>query len=274
MIDNWSNSKIAMLSRCPRQFWYRYILGWKIPPGAALQFGLSYHRTMKANADHRIQSGRDMSLEQVKDIFVDEWKRDAAEIEWEFEEKDNQGHLGDRGVALIGNYMKEVSPNREPKLAEYKFEITLPEIDKPFIGVIDLVAMDSHGDDYLVDHKTSNKRWAESRAHSELQPTAYYLSFIRLFDKEPSFFLYDVAPKTGKAEIQVIGTARTEHQIGEYIQRIDVAQELLSKDIYPKTDPGNWYCSEKWCGYYNHCMRGWSLSRLRMDTTEDITDAL
>jgi CRISPR/Cas system-associated exonuclease Cas4 (RecB family) len=264
MIETLSNSKVQMLSRCPRQFYYRYILGYKIPPNSFRNFGGAYHSTMEANFKYKMDSGEDMPVEQVKDIFTDEWKRASDEVEWEYEEE-REENFSDRGVDLVGNYIKDVAPNRNPTYVEYEFSVALPEIDLPFVGVIDLVLDSNH----ISDHKTATRRWNKYRAHSELQPTAYYLAFEEDFGTVPEGFIYDIAPRTGKSEIQIVETSREEIEKIEYLGRLKSLEECVAKEVYPKTDPGNWLCSEKWCGYYGHCIKGIPLRQLRLQARED-----
>jgi CRISPR/Cas system-associated exonuclease Cas4 (RecB family) len=175
-------------------------------------------------------------------------------------------------VDLVGNYIKDVAPNRNPTYVEYEFSVALPEIDLPFVGVIDLVTRNQTpgGDaEFMVDHKTATRRWNKYRAHDELQPTAYYLAFEELFEEPPAGFLYDIAPRTGKAEIQIIPTSRGEAEKVEYHGRLRSVEESITKEHYPKTTPSNWYCSQKWCGYYDHCMKGIPLRQLRLQARED-----
>lgn len=271
MIDTLSNSKVAMLSRCPRQFHYRYILGYKIPPNAFRNFGGAYHRTMEANFTHKMDSGEDMPIEQVKDIFTDEWKISSDELEWQYEEE-REENFSNKGVDLVGSYIETVAPYRYPTHVEYEFSVSLPEIDLPFVGLIDLITKNQTpaGDaEFMVDHKTATRRWNKYRAHDELQPTAYYLAFEELFEEPPAGFLYDIAPRTGKPEIQTVPTSRGEIEKAEYLGRLRSVQETVSKDNYPKTTPSNWYCSEKWCGYYGHCIKGIPLRQLRLEMRED-----
>jgi CRISPR/Cas system-associated exonuclease Cas4 (RecB family) len=168
-------------------------------------------------------------------------------------------------VELVGNYIETVAPDRNPTHVEYEFSVALPETDLPFVGVIDLV-LDSN---YLSDHKTATRRWNKYRAHTELQPTAYYLAFEEDFGITPKGFLYDIAPRTGKAEIQIIPTSRGEAEKVEYLGRLRSVEESITKEHYPKTTPSNWYCSQKWCGYYDHCMKGIPLRQLRLQARED-----
>ncbi len=254
-----------MISKCPRQFWYRYILGWKIPPGAALQFGSAYHETMEHNFRHKLEFGKDVSLEEVKDVFADRWGYLSENIEWNYEE-DNKDTLTDRGISLVGNYIKTIAPHRNPTYVEFEFEIPLPEIDAPFVGAIDLIL-----DKDMQDHKTSSRRWPTNRADGELQPTAYYLSFLEIFDEPPKSFIYDIAPKTGKAEIQTVVTTRDQQDLAAFLDRVKTAQDVVYRETFPRTDPSNWYCSPKWCGYYDNCMRGIPLHGLRLvETSIDI----
>jgi len=264
VIETLSHSKVAMLSKCPRQFYYRYILGYKIPPNAFRNFGGAYHKTLEANFKHKVESGNDMSIEQVKDIFTDEWKSASAEVEWNYEDE-REENFSNRGVDLVGTYVKDIAPKRNPSHVEYEFKVSLPEIDRPFVGVIDLVLQEN----YMSDHKTSTRRWPKDRANNELQPTAYYLAFEEDFGVEPKGFVYDIAPRTGKPQIQVVQTARTQVEKSEYLERLKIVEDSIEKENYPKTNPSNWYCSSRWCGYYGACMQGIPPRQLRLQETEN-----
>jgi len=174
VIETLSHSKVAMLSKCPRQFYYRYILGYKIPPNAFRNFGGAYHKTLEANFKHKVESGNDMSIEQVKDIFTDEWKSASAEVEWSYEEERKES-FSNRGVDLVGTYVKDIAPNRNPSHVEYEFKVSLPEIDRPFVGVIDLVLQEN----YMSDHKTSTRRWPKDRANNEFNKAEDLFSQLR-----------------------------------------------------------------------------------------------
>jgi CRISPR/Cas system-associated exonuclease Cas4 (RecB family) len=248
-----------MLSRCPKQFWYRYVLGYKEPPGAAMHFGSAYHHVQEENSRHKIQVGSDFGEEMAKAVFVDQWKQLAQEVEWELEDV-RQGELTDLGVGLVTKYLRDVAPRRFPVEVEVEFDISLPSIVRSFVGKIDLVCPNH----ILLEHKTAGKAWPEYRLSATDQVQAYYLAYERLFGNWPLSIMYDVAIKTRVPKIQEMVTTRTEHEINEYLGRIETAEQLIEAEIFPKTDPTNWVCSPRFCGYYGNCKQGKSLGGLRL----------
>lgn len=268
MIEQWSHSKLNMLTRCARQFWYRYVMGLKIPPNSNLSFGKAYHSTLEANFTQKKRTKRDLSWEQATTIFSDEWDHVARDLDWKYEEA-GKGNLKDMGIRLVGDYITNLAPKRKnPTFVEFEFKIELPETDKPFVGVIDLIT-DANGELLIYDHKTSGRRWPNSRADQELQPTAYYLAYQGLFGILPPKFTYDIAVKTKNSYVYEVSTKRTERDIEDYKERLIVAEQMLDKEIFPKTTPDNWLCNPRYCGYYNHCMRGTPLSQLRLQEDEE-----
>lgn len=270
MIEHWSNSKVNMIARCPRQFWYRYINGLVMPPNAALTFGQSYHTTLEENFRFRLEVGQDMPLKMVKNIFADEWEHNTDVIDWEFETVD-KGWLKDIGVGLVGKYVEEIAPNRNPIVIEERLEASIDGVERPFIGIVDFI--DEKG--FVFDHKTAARRWNQNRANTELQATGYYLLYQSSYGKKPLGFVYDIGIKTTKMQIQTLTTVRDEPALNDYIERLRVAESLVTKEVYPKTDPGNWMCSKRWCGYYLHCMGGASLTRLNLvEEGDSLADAI
>jgi CRISPR/Cas system-associated exonuclease Cas4 (RecB family) len=269
MIEHLSYSMVNMLSRCPRQFWYCYILKLRIPPGAAMVFGTSYHSTAEENFTYKLNTGNDFSAEMAKAVFSDTWDNKVDEVEWGYEE-DRPGELKDIGVGLVGKYVTEFAPKRFPVAVEKEFEINIPEVERPFRGKIDFIGQDN----FLLEHKTANKSWPESRLENTDQVQAYYLAYMNLTGEWPTGFGFDIAVKTKKPKIQDLYTSRTSWQVEEYVGRLKTAEALISADVYPKTDPTNWFCSRRWCGYYGNCMAGEALSRIRViqSEKEDNTD--
>ena len=248
-----------MMAKCPRQFYYRYVEGFKIKPNSAMKFGSAYHSVHESNFNEKISVGEFLSLESMLDLFKDRWTEDQKEVEWEGEPIP-AGKLLDIGVMGIAEYYDRILPSKDPALAEYEFEIQLPEVARSFVGIIDYVGKDGT----VTDHKTASRKWPMDRVETEMQPSAYYLGMQYSPDKLPEAgkFKYEVIVKKNVPEIQVLETTRTQQDLDDYVGRIRTAERLIDAEIFPKTEPGNWYCSNKWCGYYPHCMQGMSLRNL------------
>jgi len=60
-----SFSQLSMFLRCPRQYEFRYIHGLKIPPSGAMVQSKVRHQTLEQNYRQKIQSSKDLRVEQV-----------------------------------------------------------------------------------------------------------------------------------------------------------------------------------------------------------------
>ena len=52
-------SSIRTYLRCPRQFWYVYVQGLRVPPGAAATAGTAMHRAAELGLLEKIDTGKD-----------------------------------------------------------------------------------------------------------------------------------------------------------------------------------------------------------------------
>lgn len=259
LVPNLSHTSVDTMSRCPKQFYYRYIEGLKVPPGAAFAFGLSYHHAIGENFVYKIDSKANLALEAVSAIFSDQYEREADQVDWLFEDAD-RGELKDVGLNLVGLYMVQIAPIRQPKAVEFEFDVAVPYIERRFRGRIDYLDQDGT----YIDHKTSSRKWNQARSDTSLQVSAYYLAAQVSEGERPSGFCFDIAIKKKVPEVQVVSTHRSELQVQEYVDRLQDVEKLINAEIFPKTDPGNWWCSPRWCGYYPACMQGKPYSQLRL----------
>jgi len=267
LVPNLSHTSVDMMGRCARQFYYRYIEGLKVPPGAAFAVGLAYHHAIGENFEFKIKTKQDLATGAVWAIFSDQYEREADQVDWLFEDSD-RGNLKDVGLQLVGLYLSNIAPIRNPKAVELEFDVAVPYVERRFRGRIDYVGED----DLYIDHKTSSRKWNQSRADTSLQASAYYLA-AKIEGEKPSGFCFDIAIKKKTPEVQVVSTHRSEIQVQQYIDRLQDVEKLINAEIFPKTDPSNWVCSPRWCGYYSACMQGAPYSQLRLlrKDTDDAT---
>ena len=80
-----SPTQSGMYWRCPMQYYFRYVLGLKVPPAVALVEGGSHHNTFEYNNKHKIKTGKDRSVKQLCSRFCDtfnEEQKEIPKIEW------------------------------------------------------------------------------------------------------------------------------------------------------------------------------------------------
>ena len=66
-----SFTQINMFLRCARQYEFRYIKGLRRPPSGALILGKSWHKAVELNYSQKIQTEKDLPIEDVQDCFSD-----------------------------------------------------------------------------------------------------------------------------------------------------------------------------------------------------------
>ena len=271
-----SCSQIEMYLRCPRQYEFRYVKDMRRPPGVAMAFGTSAHKSVEITHHHIVDHGVPASDEQMLTTFVDTFKFTSLDIPEETwtEENVTPGALQDVGVRLMRLYNQKHASKVRPQVndkqergIEKRFETRI--CDVPIVGVIDLI--DANADTTLlsaqeraicqthnqpildvmhtavVDFKTKSKSFSKGDVDNSLQltlysyveniPTVRFDQFLRL--KTPTF--------------RQIHSFR-KHQDYQWLQQIVVgAAKAINAGIFPPCDPANWACSPKWCGYWDMC---------------------
>ena len=149
-------------------------------------------------------------------------------------------------ATLAALYWEEIAPAVEPKAVEVTFEVEVPGVDVPFVGVIDLIDGDT-----LVDHKTAERAWGQYRADRDIQAAAYLYGHWRMTGEIPPF-RFDVAVKSGKPRIEQLLTRRTEQQLLWYERLLQAAWGQIQAGVFTP-NPTAWSCSEKHCPFWREC---------------------
>jgi len=206
--------------------------------------GQSYHRALEFA---RTTDGTELSVAEIRQVANDAWSMAIAgeEIAWDGEEPEE---LRDQAATLAALYWEQIAPEVKPEAVEVSFEIEVPEVDVPFIGVIDLIDRET-----LVDHKTANRAWSQTRADKDLQATGYCYAHWRMTGELPSGFRFDIALKSGKPRIMQLLTSRTEQQLLRYERLLQAAWGQIQAGVFVP-NPTAWNCSEKHCPFWHECM--------------------
>jgi len=238
-IEHLSASSISMYLRCPMQFYFRYILGLKIPTAAMLILGRAYHKALEVNFKQKIKTFKDMPVQDLQDIYRTDftYRKDNEDIEWK-EEKPEQ--MIDVGTKLVELYRNEKAPLIQP--IEVEKWITIPVKNIPIKGRIDLITKKN-----IIDHKTSSRK-------KILDPTDIQASIYSI--ARPNLkFIYQVAVKTKKPYIQ----EDLEVPVSEYDKLfvksmiLRITQAIQTGVFVP--NPTGWWCSRNFCGYYDRCKK-------------------
>lgn len=244
VVRHLSASSIGMYLRCPRQYWYRYIIGKRIPPGGALVQGLSVHKAAERGMLEKIADGRNPSPSACMEWAASEANRILTEEE-HIVAKAERGGIVDFSVRIANCWATTLAPIVEPKVVEQDFDVRIA--DTKVIGRIDVV--DTSG--RVIDWKTASR--APSKSDQDLTPQTMIYAHVT---DAPVSYRYMVGLKTQikTVDLDIEGTEleRAKALTEELVS--DVA-DAIGLGVFPRNTQG-WHCSPKMCGYYARCMSG------------------
>jgi len=240
-----SVTQLKMFLRCPLQYKFRYIDGLKIPPPSYITLGKSVHSALEENFRQKIESHRDLPLEQLTDLFSDSWEKKASETL--FEEDEKPGKIKDEGIGLVKVYHREVAPNIQPVYVEKGFGLLIDNIKYPLIGYIDLV------DDNrcIIDHKTAKRSFPKDVVDKDLQLTAYAMAYRQMTGREESGVRFNVAVRTKEPKIQPLSSTRSQKDIYRFLRVLEHVSKAMETGIFYPNE--GYQCAA--CGYREQCER-------------------
>ena len=250
-----SPSQLATYARCPKQYEFRYVDGLRIPPGAALSSGLGAHCAAESNNRSKLETRVDLPKQDLVEIADEAVKMIAAdEGVWVPPEQEGQAaqifedcRTDARDHA--GYYAEAIAPDYQPAKVESWTRIELAT-GWDFVGVIDMVDERQ----IIMDYKTTTKSKSQGEADDSLQLTSYYAMYHYSHGRPPLGIQLDVSVKLKKGmSRQIIRTERTHDDVSALANRLTVVASAIQKGVFAPTDPSNWCCSPRWCGYWSRC---------------------
>lgn len=159
---NLSPSSMAKFQRCPEQWRRQYLLGQWERTSVTAVMGSAVHEAADTNYRYKAKTWEeqelwtDLHVEDVEIAYAEafdkeiEEKGGPSEIDWSFKngnylQKLRPGQAKDNGVGLTRKYHREVAPKITPVASEEWFRITVPGVDVPIRGKIDLIEGDDEG---------------------------------------------------------------------------------------------------------------------------------
>ncbi|OGG14925.1 hypothetical protein A2875_03110 [Candidatus Gottesmanbacteria bacterium RIFCSPHIGHO2_01_FULL_46_14] len=227
-IDYVSYSQLDTFKTCPLQYKYRYILKIPVPPSAALTFGDSMHRTMRAFYE-LVQQGNVPTKDTLLRLLDDHW------ISLGYGQRSYEEKMKVHGRELLAEFFeKGYEPGKIPKSLEEPFRIKIT----PFLklgGKIDRVDELPDGTIEIIDYKTGQApKNRDVRADSQLTAYALAATDEGIYNKSPehvivSFYFFEGQEK--------IFASRTRAQLAEAIQHITKTADEISRSDFKPT-PG------------------------------------
>lgn len=223
-----SYSQLSTFQTCPLQYKYRYILKIPVPPSAALSFGDTMHKTIRAFYE-LMRMGQKPTKEILLTLLDDTWSH-IGYGDKRYEEK-----MKKQGQTLLLAFLdKGYDPNKIPSRLEEPFKIKItPALTLG--GKIDRIDEFKNGDIEIIDYKTGQAPKSRNPA-DDFQLTVYALAAADkgILDKSPdnvivSFYFFEGQEK--------ISGTRTKKQLEEAKEKIKVTADAISTSDFKPT-PG------------------------------------
>lgn len=251
MIGHLSYSSISRYLKCGKQWKFRYLDKLEEESSDALQFGSAWHKMIRYYLEESF-SGNTKLYDRID--FGSHWSQAIEESCTE----ENAGELMQLGEKMltspkITKTIQGLGPTIDPESLEMKTELRIPGVPVPIIGFIDMI----QNDGIPIDIKTASRKWSQEQAHTDLQATFYIAALEQLqMIKLPAKFKFMVFTKTKNPDVQILETTRTHQDIFALYGLVNEVWQAISREVFPPTDPGNWWCSHKYCGFWNVCEYG------------------
>lgn len=231
-----SFSRVNRYLTCPEQYRLYYIEGWRPRvPSASLIFGQNIHAALA----HHFQTGADPVA-----FFEPVW-REARDMKLQYSGREDWEKLAERGKLLLAKFMAEERPRLTRILAAEKpFELSVSDLDVPFVGVIDLVA-EMENEKIVLDFKTAAGRYEDHEVEMSDQLTAYSLA-----EPDARRVALCVLVKTKEPKIEWHFSRRTGDRLVEFLGRVGLVGEDIARGRFYRR-PGK-HCS--WCDFLPICL--------------------
>lgn len=260
-------SGLAALSRCGVAYENRYILGIKTPRSPSLVIGTAVDKAAGRDLQNKLDSGsllrRDEVRDAARDALLAEWNNgedvrlDEADTEegWTL----HRGDAVDASVDMAGLYHETGAAKIQPAAIQWPFTLDVKgaEIEMQLTGMVDIIEGPSVEESVaIIDLKTSGKSPKNSAADESLQLTTYAFAVLQKGGKLPEFVGLDYVVRTPKRhdlKFVPLRSTRTKESVQPLAHRIYQAGRILKSGIFTPADPGSWWCSRAYCGYWQTC---------------------
>lgn len=244
-------SMLNLFCNCQEAFRHRFIDGEIIPPAIAARVGSGVHKAAEANHQQKIDSGVDISVEEMESVASDTFRRLIEDEGVYFigssqELKKELGNGEDLSISLTRLYARQIAPTIQPVGAEVWMEAQHPALPIPFSGTLDVIDKKN----VILDLKTASKKWRAGKEKETTQPALYkYMAQQTL--KEGFEFGFHVMAYTGDTQYVPV-----ESGLGGMSRVLAISKAMLNAcetGVFMPAVPGHWICQPKWCGWYERC---------------------
>ena len=235
-----SPSSIRTYERCPYMYHLRYNERIRTPSTAAQLLGRAVHTVIEMYYKQKRSGGDVLDCEAAFDVLDD--ALDATLHELDEAGRAEIEDMRELGYDLVEYYVVEVAPHIRPHLIEERFAFSVPGVDVPIVGYVDLVDQDGT----VIDHKTSSSPFSPDYLAHDVQLLTYSLGYnalrlgarqrpgqLPLINLLPPVRL-DVLIKGEEISYQRLDFRYEQEHVENYVERVNtVAAGIRSADFRP-----------------------------------------
>lgn len=250
-----SFSQARMWLRCPRQHFYRYAMGLRLPPSGAMVVGTSAHKGIEHHMTVKAREQQDPPWDEVADVYSQTFNAEAPDALWDGEDP---GDAKDRGYKALELFHRDQAPQITPagvEFVERKLTVPLDADGLRVDMVLDLIDAQSN----LLDFKTSGRKPNEVSVDTVAQLRLYQhganLQGIPVTGLRAVYLITAKSPTTESFAVdkgspsEVAGLVRMLRDVRRAMEQA-YAEELFLPALL-----GSWWCQETTCGYWRRCHR-------------------
>jgi hypothetical protein len=216
--------------------------------------GSGAHGAFEHNFKEKIKSGNDEPLSVLQDVAATTY-RERLENGGVFvapedlpSAKIDLAAGKDTAVSLCKPFREDFAPTVQPALVEHKLILDVPELPT-LVGFLDLYTVNKR----LSDSKTSKKRWSQADADASTQMTLYPRMIKEETGEFPTRTTIDQFIKRKVPAYEMTETTWHPENFDMLINRFKMMLAQIQAGLFPPAQPGSWWCSRKWCGYWSSC---------------------
>lgn len=237
-----SVSQVKTWLRCPRQWAYRYISGYKDPPSWAMVGGSAMDETLNLHHNRRIAGEEKHPVSYLQDYFRETITKLGAAVEGESE----LAPTIDDGTRLLPVYMNKYDPHCDPVAVQKEVHLTIRGQD--FVGYIDLIRKTPSGN-IVSDHKFVGRQPDARVAASSLQLRAYAQA-----ERTRHVEIVSLVRRKRDPDVVVTPHFISEEDMMDFGRSVSYAQNGMARREFAMADPGNtMVCSPTQCGFWKYC---------------------
>ncbi len=257
-----SPSQISSYLRCPEAYRRRYVKGEKLPPAIAAVKGVSVHKSAEHDFRQKIQSRQDLQKEEILEVasatFDEKIKHEGVMLQPEEEARGKtivMGEAKDSTVRMAelfivgGKTTPAIAPKYQPVEVELKQKIVLENSSHDLLGIVDMIDENKK----IIDLKTTSRTMNQDTVDRMDQLTFYSLLYRAKNGVDPTGIVIENMVDLKQPKVETIETSRSMEDYNPMINRINAIVDAINKGVFPPTDPTNWVCSRKFCGFFPSC---------------------